>query len=118
MDFGGEDTNLLIDDQSELGMKTEIDGEGQEMSVDQRTGDDSTVHDNPEQMLQDLQNPMSVAASDAYSQPPATPFSAPPTPYQPEESTVDDEPDSPPTRPPRPDTANSMLDRKPDGIVI
>jgi len=111
MDFGNEDTNLLIDDQNELGMKAEVDDE-QEMSVDPRSSQDTnSVHENAEQMLEDLQNPMSVAPSE-YSQPPATPaYSAPPTPYQAQEDTMEDDPESPPARPPRPDTANSMLDR-------
>lgn len=115
MDFGNEDTNLLIDDQNEMGMKTERDGDDQEMSVDPRSSqNDTTVHENPEQMLEDLQNPMSVAPSE-FSQPPATPhresvFSAPPTPYA-QEDTVDDEPDSPPSRPPRTGTADSIMDR-------
>ena len=95
-------------------MKTEQDEEDDSL---ERQEISEAVHDNPEQMLDDLQNPMSVAppsvAPSDYSNVPPSPggFSAPPTPYQPEDSTIDDDPDSPP-RPPRPDTANSLLDRK------
>ena len=110
MDFGGEDTNLLIDD----GIKTDLDNNDQEMSMDLKSVNNETEHENPEQMLEDLQNPMSVAPSSEYSHPPATPAysEAPPTPYSMmEDSTIDDEPFSPPPRPPRVDTADSIMDR-------
>jgi len=78
------------------------------MSVDSRSSQDTnSVHENPEQMFEDLQNSMSMAPSE-YSQPPATPAnSSPPMPYN-AQDTMEYDPESPPPSSTRPDTANSM----------
>ena len=60
MDFGNEDTNLLIDDQNELGMKTEQDEDDESLERQEMS---EAVHDNPEQMLDDLQNRVAMKTS-------------------------------------------------------
>lgn len=106
--FDNRDASLMLD---EDGLKTETDdGFGQDMS--NKMDDGATDAD---KMLNELQNPMSVAPpsvapssamSDFDDAPPESPmshFSHPPSPSH------DSPPPSPLPRPPRPDTAGSMM---------
>ena len=86
LDLGGHDTNFLGDDQSEMGDDHTLGGSPPE--IDQDLGDA------PGHAMENYDNPMSVHMM---------------------EDTIDDGPMSPPPipRPPRPDTADSIMDSQP-----